>query len=90
MIELKAVLADIKTKDYRDTSETFAMKFVTCHRDKRTGGEIISLQKANSAGLPPNCKGHEMRGLRDTETGKHYAVHNRLIIEYNGQETYWV
>lgn len=88
-LDLAAVLADIKTKDYRDNNGTFEIRFVTAHRIKRNGGEFIHLEKACRAGLPPNCDGHEMIGLRDMETGKPYAVHNRLILDYNKQEVFW-
>lgn len=89
MINLKDALADMKTKDYRDGGGNFSICFITCHREKKTGGDIISLNNAQQCGLPPNCKGHEMRGVRDMDTGKPYAVHNRLIVMYNGLEIFW-
>lgn len=89
-IEIKDVLTDMKTKDYRDGGKTFSIKFMTCNREKKTGGDIIELKTAHQCGLPPNCKGHEMRGIKDMETGKPYAVHNRLMLEYDGQEIYWI
>lgn len=89
-IDLKLALADMKTKDYRDGGGTFGIVFLTANRDKKTGGEIIRLTNAHQCGLPPNCKGHEMRGVKDMATGKPYAVHNRLIFEYNGEEIFWV
>jgi len=90
MLDLNEALKDMKTKDYRDGGGTFSIAFITCNRDKRTGGDIISIKNAHSCGLPPKCKGHEMRGVKDMDTGKPYAVHNRLIIEYNGHEIFWI
>lgn len=89
-IDLKVALQDIDKKDYRDGNGNFAIAFMTCDRTKKTGGEIIILTNACKCGLPPTCKGHEMRGIKDMETGKPYAVHNRLIFTYNEQEIYWV
>lgn len=90
MILLKDALNLIDSKDYRDGNGNFAIAFVTCDRTKKTGGEIIELINACAAGLPPNCKGHEMRGIKDMDSGKPYAVHNRLIFTVNKQEVYWV
>ena len=90
MIELKIGLRIIDKRDFRDHNGDFKIKFMTCHRAKKTGGEFIELESACKMGLPPNCKGHEMRGIKDMLTGKKYAVHNRLIYEINGQKVYWV
>lgn len=76
--------------DFRDVDKCFSIVFLTCHREKKTGGELIKLEDANKCGLPPNCKGHEMRGIKDNITGKRYAVHNRLIFQLDGQEIYWI
>jgi len=90
MLELKDALRQLDRMDFRDGNGTFSLVFMTCHRDKETGGELIELPKANRCGLPPNCKDLEMRGIRDAETGKKYAVHNRLMFRMNGKEIYWV
>jgi hypothetical protein len=89
-IDIKSALQLIDSKDYRDGKGNFSVIFMTCHRKKKTGGELIRLDNACKCGLPPNCKGHEMRGIKDMETGKPYAVHNRLIFTLNQQEIYWV
>lgn len=90
MIELKHALRHIDRMDYRDNQGEFSILFLTCHRDKRSGGEWVRLDKACSMGLPPTCKGLEMRGIRDMETGKKYAVHNRLIFQFNEENIYWI
>lgn len=90
LIELKLALREIDRKDFRDGHGDFSILFLTCNRDKKIGGEFIRLEKACSCGLPPNCKGHEMRGVKDMITGKKYAVHNRLIYEFDNKVIYWV
>ena len=91
MISHKNAIRLIDSRDYRDNNGTFSIVFVSCNRDKKTGGEIVSVDKACKAGLPPRCKNaNEMRCIIDTETGKKTAIHNRLIFQINGQEIYWV
>lgn len=90
MLELKDALRQLDRMDYRDGNGTFSIVFMTCNRDKITGGEMIELNEANRCGLPPTCKGHEMRGVRCAETGKKYAVHNRLMFRFNREEIFWV
>lgn len=90
MIELKEALRQIDNKDYRDGNGSFDITFLTTDRTRKTGGEFVSLKGAQKCGLPPNCKGHEMRGIKCNETGKKYAVHNRLIFTLDHHEIYWV
>jgi len=90
VIELKELLRYIDKHDYRDGNGNFKIAFMTCDRTKLTGGELVVLDNACGCGLPPNCKGYEMRGIKDMETGKPYAVHNRLIFQLNDMEAYWV
>ncbi|MGY4385642.1 hypothetical protein ACVWYN_002688 [Pedobacter sp. UYP24] len=90
MIELKLALRAIDKMDYRDGTESFSIVFLTADRTRKTGGEMIVLESANKCGLPPGCKDHEMRGIKDNETGKRYAIHNRLIFQFNKQDIYWV
>lgn len=90
MIELKMALREIDRMDYRDGQGQFSILFLTCHRDKKSGGEWVHLDRACSMGLPPNSKGKEMRGIRDMDTGKKYAVHNRLMFKFNNEDIFWV
>lgn len=90
VIDLKDALREIDKKDYRDGNGTFSIVFMTCNRVKKTGGEIKVIPQAYKCGLPANCKGHEMRGILNMETGKKTAVHNRLIFQVNKHEVYWV
>jgi len=90
VIAFKEAIREIDKRDFRDGNGSFALVFMTCDVNRKTGGELISLVNACKCGLPPNCKTHDMRGIKDLETGKKYAVHNRLIFQYNKQEIYWV
>jgi hypothetical protein len=90
MLSLNDALQIIKLHDYRDGNGSFKAVFMTCHREDKKGGELIELKNACGMGLPPKCAGHEMIGIRDMETGKPYAVHNRLLFTVNEQEIYWV
>lgn len=89
MQSLRDALRFIDKHDYRDGNGDFSIVFMTCHREDKLGGELIELKKACKMGLPPNCKGHEMRGIKCMETGKKYATHNRLIFQLNNQQIFW-
>lgn len=89
-INLSEGLRLIRERDYRDGKGSFSATFMLCHRHKQTGGELIELTNACCCGLPPNCNGHEMVGIKDMETGKPYPVHNRLLFVIEGKEVYWV
>ena len=89
MISLPDVLKQIEEKDHLNVKAIFSLTFLKANRDEKTGGQWVKLEKASSCGLPPNCRGHEMRGIKCLETGKPYAVHNRLIFQYNNQNIYW-
>jgi hypothetical protein len=90
MIALADALKIIRQHDYRDGNGSFGVVFLTCNRTDRTGGELIELTEACGCGLPPTCKDHDMIGIKDMQTGKPYAVHNKLLFQINKQEIYWV
>ncbi len=90
MIELKDAIREIDRKGQKDGNGNFAVVFMTLDSSRDLGGDLIKLKNAVGCGLPPNCKGHEMRGIKDLDTGKDYPVHNRLIFEFNNQKIYWV
>jgi len=91
MIALNNALKLLAAHDYRDGNGTIPIVIMKCNREKKKGGQLIQIDKACSCGLPPTCKNaNEMRGVMDMETGKKYAVHNRLIFQINGKEVYWV
>jgi hypothetical protein len=80
----------MRKRDYRDGNGTFAATFLKCNRHEKSGGDLVFVDEACCMGLPPNCDGHEMIGIRDMQTGKKYAVHNRLLFQLNNEEIYWV
>lgn len=89
-ISLKDALREIDKRDYRDGNGAFKIGFMLADRTKKTGGDLIFLDNACKCALPPNCKGHEMRGIKDMDTGKPYPVHNRLMFTYNNLDLYWI
>jgi hypothetical protein len=90
VIELKLALRKIDQMDYRDGNGSFSIVFLTADRNRKTGGEFIVLKDANKCGIPSGCKDHEMRGIRCNDTGKKYAVHNRLMFQFNNEDIYWI
>ena len=89
MIEIKLAIREIDSKGQKDGNGTFAVQFMTLDANRGTGGELISIENACGCGLPPSCKGHEMRGIMDLDTHKPYAVHNRLMFQINHLPIYW-
>jgi hypothetical protein len=90
VIDLKTALREIDKKDYRDGNGTFSIVFMTCDRNRKTGGEIRVIRNACKCGLPKDCKSYAMRGIMDMDTGKKTAIHNYLIFQYNKHEVYWI
>ncbi|MBC7416642.1 MAG: hypothetical protein H7325_00620, partial [Pedobacter sp.] len=82
-------IREIDKKDYRDGNGCFSILFMTLDTNRNTGGELIELRNAAKCALPPNCKAHEMRGIKDLDTGKPYPVHNRLIFKFDNKPIYW-
>ena len=83
MIHLNDALAAMK-----DKQAPFAIAFVTCSSDKKTGGEIIRLDNAVECGLPYKSK--QRIGIKQLNNSHHpFAVHIRLITEYNGDKVFW-
>ena len=90
MISQAAAVEHIKQHDYRDGKGTFAIQFMTCDRTKKEGGEILTIEKACGCGVPPYCKPYYMRGIKDMDTGKKYAVHVPLIFTLDGKDIFWI
>lgn len=89
-ISQREAVDTIRAHDYRDGRGTVKVQFMTCHRAKKKGGEIITIENACGCGLPPYCKPYYMVGIKDMDTGKPYAVHVPLIFTVNQKEIYWV
>lgn len=71
-----------------ESQKTFSITFLKCNRDKKTGGELISLVKAQKHGLKAQPGYKYMVGIYDPETGRRMAVHEKLIFKFNGQEVF--
>lgn len=89
MITLDAALEITRRAVFGESQETFSIEYLDCDRDKKTGGNLIQIARAQKHGLK-NLAGYKyMIGIYDHETGRRKAVHERLIFKINGQEVYW-
>lgn len=83
MIHLNDALNIMSERD-----KPFNLKFVTCDLEKNTGGEIIEMTDALRCGLPYESK--QRIGVKlQNEVGHPIAVHQKLIIEFNGEKVFW-
>lgn len=65
----------------------FDIKVLTCNREKKTGGDWLTMKGVVKTGLPFNCSDKFMFGIKVPDSGgKPIAVHGRLIAEINGQK----
>lgn len=88
MINLSSVLAIMKEKDKNGEPLSFKIKFITCNPDKNIGGEIIELDNCIMTGLPYESK--QRIGIKSLINNHHpYPVHQRLIMEFNGQKVFY-
>lgn len=86
-IPYRDMLKLLESADHENGNQTFSLVYLNCNRNKRTGGEWISIDNAKKCGLPYHCADKEMRGIMDTN-GKVTAVHLRLIFQFNNLTVY--
>lgn len=72
-----------------ESQKSFSITFLNCNREKKTGGDLITLVNAQKHGLRNSPGYRYMVGIFDHSTGNRIAVHERLIIKFNGQEVFW-
>ncbi|MBC8053746.1 MAG: hypothetical protein H7Y13_11845 [Sphingobacteriaceae bacterium] len=89
MLSLKQGLEILNEAVFGESPKTFSIEFGTCNRDKKSGGDILNIAKAQKHGLKAQSGYKYMLGIYDHETGRRIAVHERLIFKINGQEIYW-
>ena len=89
MIALETVLIQMKDAELGKSQKAFALTFLHCNRDKKTGGEMVTIIKAQKHGLKNKPGYRYMVGIFDHNSGKRMAVHERLIFKFNGQEVFW-
>ncbi|HEY0056278.1 MAG TPA: hypothetical protein VGB63_13055 [Pedobacter sp.] len=89
MLSLKEGIEILNQAVFGESPKTVSIEFGTCNRDKKSGGEIFKLARAQKHGLRNHPGYKYMVGIYDHETGRHIAVHERLIFKINGQEIYW-
>lgn len=72
----------------KDKSQPFSVEFITCDETKKTGGEIVKIEKAFMCGLPYESK--QRIGIKTEGNNYHpMAVHLRLILSLNGQKVWY-
>ena len=79
---------DLKGKG--DAPVPFDVAYVSCNRSKKTGGKIERMTGVVKTGLPWSMKETFMIGIKvPGSKAKPVAIHNRLIIEVNGEPVFY-
>lgn len=69
-----------------DKSKTFDIKWVSYNKEKKTGGKIIHLTRAERGGAAYNLKDQDMIVVKQQGNSNHpYPIHTHLIVEFNNQ-----
>jgi type 1 fimbria pilin len=89
MISLEIALNEMRNAELGKSQKSFAISFLNCNRDKKTGGEMVTIIQAQKHGLKNTPGYRHMVGIYDHNSGKRMAVHERLIFKFNGQEVFW-
>ena len=89
MIALETVLNEMRNSEFGKSKKSFAITFLNCNRDKKTGGDLITIINAQKHGLKNTSGYRHLVGIYDHASGKRMAVHERLIFKFNGQEVFW-
>lgn len=90
MIGLTDALNIMDEKDLKGVPIPFEIKFVTYDKAKKKGGEIIHLTNAVRCGQKHNMKENSTIGVTQLNNTHHpYAVHIRLILEFNGNKIFY-
>lgn len=89
MFALQTVLNTMQEAYMGQSDKCFSIAFLKCDRNKKTGGELVTIARAQKHGLKAFHGYKRMIGIFDHDTGRRAAVHERLIFKFNGQEVYW-
>lgn len=89
MISLEEAKKIMDRAEYGKSKESFAISFLSCNRDKKTGGEMVTIINAQKHGLKQRPGYRYMVGIYDLNSNRHNAAHERLIFKINGQEVFW-
>jgi hypothetical protein len=100
IISYKEIIEEMDRTDTEGKPVRFSIKFVTADRIRKTGGEIITVDKAEkcvgkkaekvihatpiNTNREPNHKDNQTRNIYIPDSGQVRKVHTRLIIEFNG------
>lgn len=74
---------------YGDSQQTFKIVYMKADKNRRTGGQLITVDRGQKCGLPYHCADNEMRGVVDMDSGKKTGFHLRLVFEFNDLIVYW-
>jgi len=70
--------------------QTFDVEFITCNREKKTGGEIIRLKGVRKVGSRFHQKKLQMINVQAPGSSYHpFPIHIRLILRVNNEKIYW-
>jgi hypothetical protein len=86
-IHYSELLKLFEEADHERGNNTLSLVYLSCNRNKKTGGEWVRVENVKKCGLPYHCADHEMRGIMHPN-GKIDAIHLRLTFEVNGQQVY--
>jgi hypothetical protein len=90
MISLKEAMDLTRKKELNGRLVPFDLVFVTFNRKKNKGGQIIRLQNCVRVSLSHNMKANGTMGVKQLDSDNHvYAVHPRLIVEFNHEKVFY-
>lgn len=87
-IHLNDALKIMDRCQYPNDQEVFSILYLKLDRKRKTGGQWVSVDRAQKCGLPYAMKENKMKGLVDLASGKKTAIHYDLVFEFNGMKIY--
>jgi hypothetical protein len=88
-IHFSKMIAELDLCKYLDSKNTFKIVYMKSDLERDTGGQLVTVDKAQKCGLPYHCADNEMRGVVNLESGKKSGFHLRLVFEFNDKIVYW-
>jgi hypothetical protein len=88
-IHISEVIKALDSCKYLESKTTFKMVYMKCDLERGTGGQLVTIEKAQKCGLPYHCADNEMRGVVNLESGKKSGFHLRLVFEFDDKVVYW-
>ncbi|MBB2149171.1 hypothetical protein GM920_09650 [Pedobacter sp. LMG 31462] len=88
-IHFSEMIKELDSCKYLESKNTFSMVYMKCDITRGTGGQLVTVERAQKCGLPYHCADNEMRGVVNLESGRKTGFHLRLVFEFNGLIVYW-